>query len=110
MKVESKDTFGQILKIGDSVVVGTYKLEAIITYSGEFYECEIENIDPIPNGPYGDLLYLKKNKYGRNLKKEVTQNRLGKYRDRDLEIVETETEDIQIWSWGVIKINKDQKC
>ena len=102
--LQSYDTFNTALSIGDIVVVGTHSLDAMITHSGEFYECRITDIEPIPNGPYGDILYLDKDMYGRNLRNEVIINRLGKYKANDLKAVESETETIQIFSKGVIKV------
>jgi hypothetical protein len=101
--MKSYDTFNTELSIGDVVVVGYYE-EAMTTYSGEFYECQILDILPIPEGPYGDILYLKKNKYGRNIRQEVTLNKNGRFNSSDLKAVETETELIQIFSRGVIKV------
>ena len=102
--MKSYDTFNNELSIGDIVVVGSHSLDAMITYSGEFYECRITDIEKIEHGPYGDILSLRKDKYGRNLRNEVILNKNGKFRANDLKAIETETELIQIFSQGVIKV------
>jgi len=102
----SFDTFHKVIEIGDTVVVGSHSLDAMITYSGEFYECEVMDIDPIEYGPYGDILYLKKDKYGRNLQREVILNKQGKFSEVDVTAVDNEYEMIQIFSQGVIKVSK----
>ena len=102
--MKSFDTFRKEIEIGDIVVIGSHQLDSIITYSGEFYECRVKNIEPIPHGPFGDILYLKKPKYGRNCENQVILNRDGNFRANDLEAVENEYEDIQMFSTGVIKV------
>ncbi len=105
--MKSFDTFRNEIVIGDKVVVGSHNLDAMITYSGEFYECEVMDIDEIPNGPYGDILYLKKDKYGRNLKREVILNKSGKFSSVDMKATDNEYEMIQIFSFGVIRISQN---
>lgn len=102
----SYDTFKNPITIGDTVVVGQHSCEAI-TYTGDFYECIVLDIEKTENGPFGDILHLKKDKYGRNLKDEVTSNKSGEYSTLDLKAVESEVEYIKIFSNAVITVKRD---
>ena len=101
--LQAYDTFKKPIVIGDTVVIGSFE-QQMTTHTGDFYECLVIGIEKIENGPFGDILILDKNKYGRNLHDEVVLNKLGKYSHVDLDAVENEREEIQIFSNGVIKI------
>lgn len=104
--LKSRDTFGNEIQIGDIVIVGSHRLDALTTYIGDFYECKVIDIEPIEQGPYGDILSLEKKSVGRNLEKEVIMNKGGKYSNHDLNAT-NDKYNIEIFSFGVIKIDKN---